>query len=71
MIQFEKIIEIFFERMEKGKRISIQEAQNRVYPLNCVLLSDIYTVERKLIQPSSKMSFDAYVSKSVGVKLEV
>ena len=63
------MIESIFERMEKGKGISIQEDQNMVDPLNYVLLSGMDTVENKLIQSSSKMSFEDYVLKSVGVKV--
>ena len=39
LTKLEEIIESIFERMEKGKRISIQEDQNMVDPLNYVLLS--------------------------------
>ena len=37
LTNLEEMIESIFERMEKGKRISIPEAQNMVDPLKYVL----------------------------------
>ena len=40
-----------------------------VDPLNCVSLVGMDTEEKKLIQPSSKIIFEDFVSKSVGVNV--
>ena len=42
------MIESIFERMEKGRMISIPEDQSIVDPLNSILLSGMDTVERNL-----------------------